>query len=148
MYYKEIIVYGVIVLPVISTIASVLVMIITMPLKLILFYHRSDNPKTEASVNSELWLRRGQQDHIFLLHWNQYLWHFIHTYIKSCFCILLSYSLFKMLGLLLTIWVPLIFILWDIFFMINQNQSWKQFISSVSGYISMYSFLFYLTYYR
>ena len=144
MYYKEIIAYGVIVLPIISTIASVVAMIFTIPLKLILFYHRSDDPKTEASVNSELWLKRGQQDHIFLLHWNQYLWHFIHTFTRSCVSIILSYYIFRTLGLHLTLWVPLIFILWDVFFMFSQKQSWKQFWSSVIGYIFMYSYLIYL----
>jgi hypothetical protein len=143
MDYKVFFAYGAIVIPVISTIASFLAMVITMPLKFILFYHRSDDPKTEASVNSELWLRRGQQDHIFLLHWNQYLWHFIHTFTQSCLCIILSYIFFNILGLVLTLWIPLIFILWDIFFMFSQKQSWKQSSSSIIGYTFMYSYLMY-----
>jgi len=143
MNYKIFLAYGVIVTPVISTISSFAAMIITMPLKLILFYHRSDHPETEASVNAEIWLKRGKHECSFLMTWNQYLWHFFHTFTQSCFCILFSYLLFGTLGLVLAIWVPLIFIVWDIFFMINQNQSWKQFNSSVSGYIFMYSYLIY-----
>jgi hypothetical protein len=140
--------YAVVVLPVVSTLASLLSTIVTQPLKPLLFYYRSDDRKSEAETNADLWLKRGNNRYVFLLSWNQFLWHFLHTFIQSNLCILLSYMIFKYLGLLFNIWVILIFILWDIFFMINQNQSWKQFISSVSGYITMYSFLLYWMYYR